>query len=187
MLRLPLVPPCPVVPGSSGGVLAIFPRGLSITLTPLQHRSAFQHRQALFAHRLGTALKSPQSHRHLPGQRPLGDLPDSPALPVLAGVKEGDEGGHTPQGALPDKAQPCTLHRHFGGVCRARWEWAVMGEVPELPWEQPRVGIFRVSQQGQPKVSLYSLHCLIPPMRVQFVGVPHSLCRAKAAGLLINT
>lgn len=43
------------------------------------------------------------------------------------------------------------------------------------------MGIFRVSQQGQPKVSLYSLHCLIPLMRVQFVGVPHSLCRAKAA------
>lgn len=106
MLRLPLVSPCPGVPASpggfSGGILPICPRGLCITSS--MATSGLQHRQALFAHKLGTALKLPKSHRIPPMPAPLGDLPagSSPASVCWC------NGARIPQDALPDTG--ATLH-----------------------------------------------------------------------------
>lgn len=53
-------------------------------------------------------------------------------LALLAGLKERDEGGHTPQGALPALSA-----LHAAAALRGCLQSEVgMGEVPELPWEQ---------------------------------------------------
>lgn len=75
MLRLPLVPPCPGVPaspgGSSGGVFAICPGDCPSSSLPCSMASSgLQQSQALFAHKLETALKLPKSH-HVPPMRDI--------------------------------------------------------------------------------------------------------------------
>lgn len=97
MLRLPLVPPRPGVPASpggfSGGVLATCPWGLSIILTPLQHRQlGLTAEPSPVCPQAGNSPKVVQKPPHPTNARHLGDLPGGSALPLLAGGEEGRKG-----------------------------------------------------------------------------------------------
>lgn len=163
MLRLPLVPPCPRSSASSGRGSAICPRGEFLPWPRCPPASLGSTAQpSPVCSQAGNSPKVALQGRELPGSC---QTAQSWSACWGEGGREGGCEGATSHGVL-------SLTRHSPASCSCTWvvsaEQLGMDEVPE----QPRVGILRVSHQGQPEASLSSPHCSVPPQE----GAVCSVC-----------